>query len=156
MKHQYDKTAKELNYQIGDKVLLDVRITGPDKNKKLTPKFEGPYHILEVNSNSTVKIINSNFNTQLVHINRIKPLFETSLWKDEPPQDFEEINISKTLRRQGQPEMEEIQRDIEEILPTVEECSNSLESENEEENSITESSGRLRPRINLQIPLRFR
>ena len=78
MKLQHDKRAKELNYQIGDKVLLDVRITGPDKNfKKPTPKFEGPYRILEVNSNSTVKIINSNFNTQLAHINRIKPLFET-------------------------------------------------------------------------------
>ena len=45
---------------------------------------------------------------------------------------------------------------MEEIQPTVEECPNSLESESEEENSITESSGRLRPRSNLQIPLQFR
>ena len=80
MKYQYDKRAKELNYQIGDKVLLDLRITGPYNNKRLTPKFEGPYRILEVDSNSTIKIIYYNFNTQLVHVNLIKTLFETSLW----------------------------------------------------------------------------
>jgi hypothetical protein len=42
-KQQYDKRAKNFEYQVGDKVLPDVRAVIPGVRKKLLPRFEGPY-----------------------------------------------------------------------------------------------------------------
>ena len=38
MKNQYDKRAKDLNFKVGDKVLLDVKVIPQENNKKLTAK----------------------------------------------------------------------------------------------------------------------
>ena len=48
MKEKYDKRAKELNFQIGDKVLLDIKVIPKEENKKLAAKYEGPYRIWSI------------------------------------------------------------------------------------------------------------
>ena len=37
----------------------------------------------------TVGIADNSYNIQRVHVNRLKPLFETMLWKDEKSPSFE-------------------------------------------------------------------
>ena len=91
MKLQYDKRAKAQNYITGDKVLLDIKVVRVGLNKKLTSKYEGPYRILEVHNNGTVTITDENYKEKRVHVNRLKPLFETMLWKDEETDPFEKI-----------------------------------------------------------------
>ena len=41
-RHQYNKRMKQFQYQVGDKVLLDVQVVQPGDSKKFTAKFEGP------------------------------------------------------------------------------------------------------------------
>ena len=86
-REQYNKRAKLFNYKPGDRVLLDVRVVKKGDNRKFTSKFKGPYRIIKVNKNRTVEIADSSFKAQLVHCNRLKPLYETMLWTDEamPP-----------------------------------------------------------------------
>ncbi|EFX73699.1 hypothetical protein DAPPUDRAFT_324924 [Daphnia pulex] len=54
-------------------------------SKKLIPRFIGPYRITKVNSNHTVEIQEyPGKQTQLVHVNRLKPLCESMIWRDLP------------------------------------------------------------------------
>ncbi|KAI9555906.1 hypothetical protein GHT06_018430 [Daphnia sinensis] len=65
-------------------------------SKKLIPRFIGPFRILKVNNNSTVEIQQEvGKQTQFVHVNRIKPLFESMIWKDETGVDFLDVRIEK-------------------------------------------------------------
>lgn len=82
-KEQYDKRAKALEYKIGDKVLLDVRVVANGDSKKFTSKFKGPYRVIRVFKNFTVDIADNSYKIQKVHMNRLKPLLETMLWTDE-------------------------------------------------------------------------
>ena len=69
-------------------------------SKKLIPRFIGPFRILKQNDNSTVVIQQeAGKHTQLVHVNRIKPLFESMIWKDEPLVDFLDTRISKEAQK---------------------------------------------------------
>jgi hypothetical protein len=91
-KTQYDARAQKLKYQVGDKVLLDVRAWKRGTSRKLNPRYKGPYRVKKVNTNSTVEIQEClGKQTQLVHVNRIKPLFETMIWKDEPCVPFFDV-----------------------------------------------------------------
>jgi transposase InsO family protein len=83
-KKQYDKRAKIFNYKPGDRVLLDIRQVKKGDNRKFTSKFKGPYRVIKIRDNHTVEIADSSFKPQLVHCNRLKPLYETMLWTDEP------------------------------------------------------------------------
>ncbi|KAI9550595.1 hypothetical protein GHT06_004910 [Daphnia sinensis] len=88
---QYDKRAREQEFNIGDKVLIDVRTPMAGTSKKLIPRFMGPYRVTKINDNHTVEIQECvGKQTQLVHVNRIKPLYESMIWKDEPCVDFQE------------------------------------------------------------------
>ncbi|XP_057370033.1 uncharacterized protein LOC130691140 [Daphnia carinata] len=85
---QYDKRAREYDFKVGDKVLLDVRTPMAGTSKKLIPRFAGPYRVIKVNSNQTVEIQECpGKQTQRVHVNRIKPLYESMIWKEEPTVD---------------------------------------------------------------------
>ena len=88
-REQYNKRALLHNYKPGDRVLLDIREVKKGDNKKFTSKFKGPYRVIKVNNNHTVEIADSSFQIKLVHSNRLKPLFETMLWTDEPMPDME-------------------------------------------------------------------
>nr|CAH0101626.1 unnamed protein product [Daphnia galeata] len=65
-KQQYDKRAKNFEYQVGDKVLLDVRAVIPGGGK-----------------------------VQLVHVNRIKPLLEAMICKDDPCPEFRDVGTNE-------------------------------------------------------------
>ena len=86
---QYNKRANENEYKVGDKVLLDIRVVKTGDSKKFTSKYKGPYRIIKVYANKTVDIADSSYVTQRVHVNRVKPLFETMLWRQEPCPAFE-------------------------------------------------------------------
>ena len=45
--------AKEYNYKVGDKVLLNVKLVDPGDNKKFTSKFRGSFRIIKVFNNCT-------------------------------------------------------------------------------------------------------
>ncbi|KZS10210.1 Uncharacterized protein APZ42_025363 [Daphnia magna] len=88
---QYDKRAREQAFNIGDKVLIDVRTPMAGTSKKLIPLFVGPYRVTKINNKHTVEIQECvGKQTQLVHVNRIKPLYESMIWKEEPCVDFPE------------------------------------------------------------------
>ena len=81
---------------MGDKVLLDVRAVIPGVSKKLLPRFEGPYRILKICNNHTVEILPTNGGkVQLVHVNRIKPLLEAMIWKDDPCPEFRDVGTNE-------------------------------------------------------------
>ncbi|KAK4013550.1 hypothetical protein OUZ56_026104 [Daphnia magna] len=90
-KAQYDKRVKEKKINEGDKVLLDMR----------TPLAGiSPFRILKVSNNSTGEIQQDvGKQTQLVHVNRIKPLFESMIWKDEPGVNFLDVRIEKQAEK---------------------------------------------------------
>ena len=101
-KELYDKRAKTNNYQVGDKVLKEVVVVKHGLSKKFTAKYVGPYRILEILSELTVRIQAEGVDkSEIIHVNRIKPLFETQLWKDEPcdPYDQPEIENDFTNNR---------------------------------------------------------
>ncbi|KZS03292.1 Uncharacterized protein APZ42_034024 [Daphnia magna] len=81
----YDKRARQQKFRVGDKVLIAVRTPMSGTSRKLIPRFMGPFRIVKVNDNHTVKIQEcAGKQTQLVHVNRIKPLYESMIWKEEP------------------------------------------------------------------------
>ncbi|KZS03091.1 Uncharacterized protein APZ42_034268 [Daphnia magna] len=99
-KAQFDKRVKEQKFNVGDKVLLDMQTPLAGIRKKLIPRFIGPFRILKVSNNSTVEIQQDvGKKTQLVHVNRIKPLFESMIWKDEPGVDFLDVRIEKQAEK---------------------------------------------------------
>ena len=87
-KEQYDKRAVNLQYKIGDRVLLDVRVVNEGDSRKFTSYFRGPYRVVKVFDNRTVEIADEKYVIQRVHVNRLKPLLETMLWRDEPCPEF--------------------------------------------------------------------
>ncbi|KAK4024533.1 hypothetical protein OUZ56_009954 [Daphnia magna] len=100
-KVQYNKRVKKQKFNVGDKFLLDMR----------TPLAGiSPFRILKVSNNSTVEIQQDvEKPTQLVHVNRIKPLFESMIWKDEPGVDFLDVRIKKQAEKFVQETVDEIE-----------------------------------------------
>ncbi len=65
-------------------MLLDIRVVKTGDSKTFTSKYKGPYRIIKVYANKTVDIADSSYVPQRVHVNRVQPLFETMLWRQEP------------------------------------------------------------------------
>ena len=74
-KDYYDRSVKETNYKIGDKILLFDETLRRGRSKKLDAQWTGPYTVTERHShvNYTVK---RGRRTVRVHVNRIKPFIE--------------------------------------------------------------------------------
>jgi hypothetical protein len=87
-KEQYDKRAKENRYIVGDKVLLDIVVVKTGDSKKFTSKYKGPFRVIKSYDNMTVDIADNSY-IQRVHVNRLNPLYENILWKDEKSPSFE-------------------------------------------------------------------
>ncbi|KAI9562541.1 hypothetical protein GHT06_009994 [Daphnia sinensis] len=95
-KIQYDKKAKEENFEVGDRVLLDVRVIQLGTSTKLNLRYQGPFRVSKVFPNHTVEIRAYNGNaTQLTHVNRLKALTECRIWRDEECVDFDDLRESK-------------------------------------------------------------
>ena len=88
-KEYYDRRAKIGTFEIGDRVLKDVRVVKKGHSKKFTPKYYGPFRVIEVLSDRTVRILaDGKSKSELIHVNRLKPLHFTEIWKDEPSVPF--------------------------------------------------------------------
>jgi hypothetical protein len=89
-REQYNKRAKALCYRVGDRVLLDVKVRSKTENKKFISKYRGPFRVSKVYDNGTVDITNNSFTTKRVHVNRLRPLYDTMVWRDEFCPDLED------------------------------------------------------------------
>jgi hypothetical protein len=65
-----NKSRREHNYSLGDKILVKAR-----KHSKHELEFDGPYEITQVNDNVTVRFQKGIVN-DVVNIRRIKPFYE--------------------------------------------------------------------------------
>ena len=63
--------------------MLDIRVVEKGNNRKFTSKFQGPFRVIRVYPNRTADITDNTYKIKTVHVNRLKPLYETMLWKDE-------------------------------------------------------------------------
>jgi hypothetical protein len=115
-KTQYDKRAIETKFELGDRVLWDVRVTKTGTSKKLNPRYQGPYRISKVNSHSTVEIRSyKGGKTELTHVNRLKALTECMVWRDEECVDFDDLReIELRVTRPGEEGSDEEETDEEE------------------------------------------
>ena len=50
-KYQYDRRAKQRNFQAGDRVMVYILYECIGKNRKLSRPYFGPYQVLEVHPN---------------------------------------------------------------------------------------------------------
>jgi hypothetical protein len=89
-REQYNKRVKTLCYRVGDKVLHDVKVRSKTENKKFISKYRGPFRVSKVYDNGTMDITNNSFTTKRVHVNRLRPLYDTMVWRDEFCPDLED------------------------------------------------------------------
>ena len=82
-KEHHDKSAKEHNFQIGDKVLIDNQLFG-SKNKKFSPMWIGPFLITKIINKQNVEVKIKN-RTQIYNVCRLKKFTdpENSKFKNE-------------------------------------------------------------------------
>ena len=72
-KEYYDKGSEDVEFKVGQKVLLFDETVRRGRSKKLSPQYVGPYEILSVDGvNVTIK---KGRNAQKVHVNRIRPFY---------------------------------------------------------------------------------
>jgi hypothetical protein len=87
-REQYNKRAEQFQYKRGDRVLLSAVVADKDQYYKFVFKFKGPYRVIRVYDNFTVDVANETLKPQRVHMNRLTPLLETMLWRDEKAPEF--------------------------------------------------------------------
>jgi hypothetical protein len=80
---QYNKRAKVFQYQVGDRVLLDIKVRPENTSRKFVSKYRGPYRVSKIYDNATVDISNNAQISKRVHVNRLRPLYDTMVWRDE-------------------------------------------------------------------------
>lgn len=78
-KHYYDRSTKQHIFKIGDFVYVRNNAGKPGVSKKLSPNYKGPYKIIKVNKNQTIKVLLNNNKSAVYHHNLLKPVFS-----DEP------------------------------------------------------------------------
>jgi hypothetical protein len=71
-KEHYDRVYKPSDFQTDQKVLLYDETVRTGQSKKLSPQFIGPYYVLKVGVNVTIK---RGRTAQNLNVNRIKPLY---------------------------------------------------------------------------------
>jgi hypothetical protein len=81
-KNRWDKSHKQPDFKIGDKVLLStVNFNNLGGNKKLKPSFIGPFTIKDMHGKNAVEVILSE------ELSRKHPVFPVSLVKPYTPRD---------------------------------------------------------------------
>ena len=136
---QYNKRAKIFKYQVGDRVLLDIKVRPENTSRKFVSKYRGPYRVSKVYDNATVDISNNAQKSKRVHVNRLRPLYDTMLWRDEFCPELEDpTQIDQTP---SSPEIGELSdsvlADIGNEPPTQE---NSLESPSDQHVEVEDKS----------------
>ncbi|XP_065056364.1 uncharacterized protein LOC135684656 [Rhopilema esculentum] len=97
-KSQYDKTAKDVTYDIGQQVWLYTPNNRKGLSSKLTHNWHGPYRILAKKSPGNYLLgANEERNyIQTVHVNRLMPFISAD---DRPNLDSPQILTIATRRR---------------------------------------------------------
>jgi len=81
-KTRWDKSHKQPEFKIGDKVLLStINFNNLGGNKKLKPSFIGPFTIKDLHGKNAVEVILSD------ELSRKHPVFPVSLVKPYTPRD---------------------------------------------------------------------
>ena len=73
-KRNFDKTATFREFHPGQWVLLD-EFNFLGRNRKLSPKFTGPFKILRLKNGSNVEIVVNNGRKMIVNVSRLRPFF---------------------------------------------------------------------------------
>ncbi|RNA43916.1 Gap-Pol poly [Brachionus plicatilis] len=96
----YDRNIKPMEYQVGELVMLNKPSVKTGQSKKLVPKWEGPYCILEKIGPVNYKIKKyqqKNSKIILIHHNRLKKFFGST---SAPLNDDEVVEIkAKTSKK---------------------------------------------------------
>lgn len=82
-KMYYDKRTNINQYKTGDLVYLQNKNLKPGISKKLQPNFKGPYKILKVFPNHTVKLEIKRNKSAVYHHNLLKPFFSDGVNTNE-------------------------------------------------------------------------
>ena len=88
-KRQYDKKAGFDKFEVGCKVLLDKRLVLEGESRKFVPKYSGIYRIIRKYDNNTVDITDNSYKIQRVHLNRLKLVYESQIYRDEAFEKFD-------------------------------------------------------------------
>ena len=56
---QYNKRPKVFQYQVGDRVLLDIKVRPENTSRKFVTKYRGPYRVFKIYDNATMDISNN-------------------------------------------------------------------------------------------------
>jgi hypothetical protein len=92
-KRLYDRKAKFRKFEIGDLVYLYNPTMKCGLSKKFRKSWSGPYQVTRVITHLNYEIMDQNNKKQIVHVNRIKPAYNSETWnpktklkvKKEPP-----------------------------------------------------------------------
>lgn len=88
-REQYNKRAVLHEYKVGDRVLIDIKVLPQGESRKFVSKFKGPYRVIKLYDNKTVDIADNSFMPRRVHVNRLRPMFDSMIWRDEFCPDIE-------------------------------------------------------------------
>jgi hypothetical protein len=80
-KENYDKRAKERNFEIGEVVYLFCPAKKPGKCKKFRRVWQGPYKIIGKLSSLNYQIVDKKGKETVVHVNRLKKSHDQRLWE---------------------------------------------------------------------------
>ena len=97
-KEYYDKKAKEISYNVGERVWLYTPNKRKGLSSKLTHNWHGPFRILSQTSpvNYLLDANDEHSVTQIVHVNRLQPFISTNIRPDTPVK-----NKLKTLTKRN-------------------------------------------------------
>ena len=82
-KAYYDKKAKERKFEVNDKVYLYCPARKPDRCHKFRSFWKGPFIVVQKMSDLNYKIVDKKGKEFVVHINRLKKLYDQTPWNFE-------------------------------------------------------------------------
>jgi hypothetical protein len=77
----FDKSATHHEYQVGQFVLMED-FNFLNKNRKLAPRFSGPFRILRVKGSHNLELLITNGRKIVVNVARVKPYFSSQSFDD--------------------------------------------------------------------------
>jgi hypothetical protein len=80
-KTYFDKSATHHEYQVGQFVLMED-FNFLNKNRKLAPRFSGPFRILRVKGSHNLELLLTNSRKIIVNIACVKPYFSSQSFGD--------------------------------------------------------------------------
>jgi hypothetical protein len=80
-KTYFDKSATHHEYQVGQFVLMED-FNFLNKNRKLAPRFSGPFRILRIKGSHNLELLLTNGRKIVVNVARVKPYFSSHSFGD--------------------------------------------------------------------------